>query len=411
MTFFYIYSVLDIIDRGKAFMQILRISNNQDFMIQCREFAEKCQDMAKILSVSKKRISTPLASLVSSLILECAITLWDTGNMEDDGPIIQDLFENAFILHKRFRLEPITCGVLIKTHMYYLMEIKQYEKVVNWLPGLMKEQLPLSFHLDFIAILCRCFAKLNRMSEAYIPWNSARQNTSEFKNNKGAAIWIADGFFETGHVKEAFQALPKSLQVDTSCFQDSMSITLISRFYRILGVQYEERGEWTEALMSFKTGLDYLTISETLYLPRGRESFNRLKLFLYRAISRIKLKIEDMPINFPPCIPDYVFTEIIPMIPKSVFKVNIKKELELLESKLHVVKMKKKKKRKKKVVVVVEEECSVCFFDLVDGGQEKIITTICNHKFHHVCLKEWRDECIKHSRDITCPYCRKTISV
>ena len=116
-----------------------------------------------------------------------------------------------------------------------------------------------------------------------------------------------------------------------------------------------------------------------------------------------------MPLNFPPCIPDYVFTEIIPMIPKSVFNVHIKKELELLESKLHVIK-KKKKKKKKKIEIEVEE-CSVCFFDLVDEGQDKIITTSCNHKFHHVCLNEWRDECIKHGRDITCPYCRKTITV
>jgi hypothetical protein len=286
--------------------------------------------MAKILSVSKRKIVTPLASLVSSLILECAWTLWDIGNMEEDGPIIQDLFENVVILHKRFRLEPIICGMVINSYMSYLMESKEYEKVVNLLPGLMKEQLPLKFHIAFIAILCRCFAKLNRMSEAYIPWKAARQNTLEFENNKGAAIWIADGFFETGHVKEALQALPKSsFHVDLSCFQDFTSITLVSRFYRILGVMHEERGEWTEALLSFKTGLDYLTISEILYLPRGRESFDRLKLFLYLAISRIRLKIKDIPANFPLCIPDFVFTEIIPTIPKSIFDVDVSTELEL----------------------------------------------------------------------------------
>jgi hypothetical protein len=392
-------------------MKILRICKDQDFIIQCREFAEKCQEMGKILSVSKRKITTPLASIVSSLILECAWTLWDIGNMEEDGPVVQDLFENALILHKRFRLEPITCGVVIKSFMYYLMESKEYEKVVNLLPGLMKEHLPLKFHIDFIAILCRCFAKLNRMSEAYIPWKAARQNTLEFEKNKGVAIWIADGFFETGHVKEALQALPQSFQVDPWCFQDSMSITLVSRYYRILGVQHEERCEWTEALLSFKTGLDYLTISEILYLPRGRESFDRLKLFLFLAISRIRLKIKDIPPNFPLCIPDFVFTEIIPTIPKSVFNVNINKELELLESKLHVIKRKKKKKKKKIEIEVEVEECSVCFFDLVDGGQDKIITTSCNHKFHHVCLKEWYDECIKYGRDITCPYCRNTISL
>lgn len=48
--------------------------------------------------------------------------------------------------------------------------------------------------------------------------------------------------------------------------------------------------------------------------------------------------------------------------------------------------------------------CSICI-EHIDLG----VITRCNHRFHQICLENWKEECKNHERDISCPVCRNNI--
>ena len=51
-------------------------------------------------------------------------------------------------------------------------------------------------------------------------------------------------------------------------------------------------------------------------------------------------------------------------------------------------------------VSLLKDECPICMNNI---DQNSLITTPCGHKFHRVCLSEWK------ATNNTCPICRKSL--